>query len=104
MTRTLLVLSIGWLVAGNAPAHSTPDQFIALWFNHDTTLPAHSPAYRFGPTDPWFREDVPNDFFGSPMFQVEATAVPEPTSPAAFAVLGLDAGLVRRVRRSLASA
>lgn len=92
-----------WLVAFIAPADAVPG-LDGIWYAHDTTLPAHTIAYRFGPSDPWFREDVPNDFFGRPLFQVEATAVPEPTSLAAFAVLGLGMGLVRHVRRPLASA
>jgi hypothetical protein len=92
-----------WLVGFVAPADAVPG-LDSLWFIHDSNLPAHSIANRFAPNDPWSRQDFPADFLGRPLFQVEATAVPEPTTLAVFAVLALGVGVVRRARRPLASA
>jgi hypothetical protein len=86
-----------WLVGFIATEDAVPG-LDGLWFNHDRNWVAHTIAYRFGPSDPWFREDVPNDYFGRPLFQVEATAIPEPASAALFVFTALGLAVVRRWR------
>lgn len=86
-----------WLVGFIAAADAVPG-LDGLWFTHDGNLLTHTLANRFAPNGPWFREDFPDGYIGRPIFQVEATAVPEPATPAVFAVAAFGLAAVRRWR------